>query len=251
MSLRQIKAPIELYDFPGFDNKGFLTFCTGRSGGVSSPPFDTLNTNRWSADKPEHVEENLERIKKTLKILSLVTAKQVHGDDILFASGDQPFDKVEADSIVTDVAGVAVAVRTADCAPVLIADPAGKVAAVHAGRAGVEKGIVTKTVEFMKERLDSEPFSIEVAIGPLIRSCCYEVDQKSAEHFYKVCGGKISRHIDLVETIFRQLAGVGVDKDRITDSGICTACSTGRFYSYRKEGGKTGRFLTGIMINEE
>ena len=248
VAFRKVEAPIDLYTFPDINTSRFLTFCTGRSGGVSLPPFDTLNTDIMGGDKPDDVAENLDRIKKALGVEYVVTAKQVHGDDVLFVDENQPSDFIEADAIVTATAGVAVAVRTADCAPILMANSSGLVAAVHAGRAGVEKGIIEKTITFMRDKGGRESSIINVAIGPLIHSCCYEVDQESADRFHSLCGGKASRYIDLVSAILRQLNQMGVDKTRIFDSGVCTACSTDRFYSYRKEGGTTGRFLSGIMV---
>lgn len=251
IALEKVESTIEHYCFPAIDRLGFQTFVTGRYGGVSRTPYKSLNTDEYGDDSKENVTENLNKIIETLPIETLVMARQVHSDTIIVTSGPVNGEPLVADGIATKTPSVAVAVRTADCVPLLFADEKKRVAAaVHAGRAGVEKQIAAKAVVFISDRFSGvSADSLVVAIGPHIRSCCYEVDDKSAVRFHNLCGGADDgRKIDLLAAIRAQLIEAGVKKGKIIDSGVCTSCHTGSFFSYRKEGGKTGRFLSGIAI---
>jgi len=240
---------VDLYRFPAVDRLGFTTFVSGRGGGISPVPFDSLNTTAAGGDDPANVTENLRRIRATVGIDHIWAPDQVHGDHIaLVAIPGQP--TVTADAVIALRPGLPVAVRTADCLPVLLADPvSGLCAAIHAGRAGVELGIARSAVETMVAAFNVEAENIVAALAPAIRSCCYEVDPPAARRFADCCGAAhvTGRHVDIVTATTAQLTDVGVAADRIHDAAICSACARDRFFSHRADGGRTGRFMTGIV----
>lgn len=242
-------AELEIYTFAGFDEGHILNFVTGRNGGVSPAPYDTLNTDSNGGDNPANVRENLARIMRAVGIEKLWTPKQVHQDTIAIVDGEAPHGEVEADAVIVATPGIAVGVRTADCLPIIIADPDGSTASViHAGRRSTELGITAKAIALMAGRFNCDPSTLRVAIGPGIRRCCYEVDEATARRFDSCCGGGAGRYLDIAGANIRQMIAEGVKPENVTDCGICASCENRSFFSYRKGGKVTGRFLTGVMI---
>ena len=194
----------------------------------------------------------------------VVTVRQVHGTEVLVLdqrSARVPKSSTDAhgyDAIVTDQPGVLVTVETADCVPILLLDPVrGVSAAVHAGWRGTLGGIVPKTVAVMQNRFGCSLRSIRAAIGPSIGVCCYEVNgpvlgpmKRSfpywAEVVEDVKGTKA--HLDLRGFNRRQLEEVGIGPARIETVNLCTACHPDLFYSYRRDGARTGRMSSGIGL---
>ena len=194
----------------------------------------------------------------------VVTVRQVHGTEVLVLdqrSATVPKSSTDAhgyDAIVTDQPGVLVTVETADCVPILLLDPVrGVSAAVHAGWRGTLGGIVPKTVAVMQNRFGCSLRSIRAAIGPSIGVCCYEVNgpvlgpmKRSfpywAEVVEDVKGTKA--HLDLRGFNRRQLEEVGIGPARIETVNLCTACHPDLFYSYRRDGARTGRMSSGIGL---
>lgn len=243
-------ADAEVYRFPELDNTGFKTFVTGRGGGVSPPPFESLNTGDMVGDDPANVSKNIERIKRAVGVRTIWAPRQVHGDTITLIDKSLPLGDIKADAVVTTVPHIAIGVRTADCLPIILVDPVTKTAsAIHAGRRGVELQIAFKTVRFLIDRLSVNPKDIHAAFGPCIRECCYEVDEKTANYFHECCGGGGGRKLSIVSANLDQLEKAGVPTENITDCGICVSCKHEMFYSYRKDGQRTGRFLTCVAIS--
>ena len=149
---------------------GFFT----RRGGVSTGPFASLNCSLSSADAPEAVAANRAAIARTLAADHLLGLTQVHGAGVITVTGPWPPGAgPRADALVTDRAGIALGVVTADCTPVLLADPeAGVVGAVHAGWRGALAGVLEATVAAMRAL---GAVRIAAAIGPSIRQASYEV----------------------------------------------------------------------------
>ena len=242
-------AEPEIYTFAGFAESRFLNFVTGRNGGVSPAPYDTLNTDSNGGDNPANVRENLARIMSAVGIEKLWAPKQVHGDAVAIVDGEIPPGEVEADAVIVATPAVAVGVRTADCLPLIVVDPSGAAAGViHAGRRSTELGVTAKTVNLMAGRFNCDPSTLKVAIGPGIRRCCYEVDAETARRFDSCCGGGDGRYLDIAGANMRQLVSAGVKPENVTDCGICASCENRSFFSYRRNGKVTGRFLTGVMI---
>ncbi|MBF0291364.1 MAG: laccase domain-containing protein [Nitrospinae bacterium] len=239
----------EIYTFDGFSESRFLNFVTGRNGGVSPAPYDSLNTDSNGGDNPANVRENLARINRAMGIEKLWTPRQVHQDTIAIVDGGGTPGEVEADAVIVATPGIAVGVRTADCLPIIIVNPSGAAACViHAGRRSTELGITAKAIALLAARFNCDPSSLAAAIGPGIRRCCYEVDEDTAKRFDSCCGGADGRHLDIVGANMRQLVSAGVKPENVTDCGICASCENRSFFSYRKDGKVTGRFLTGVMI---
>ncbi|WP_018500050.1 peptidoglycan editing factor PgeF [Parafrankia discariae] len=212
---------------------------TSRDGGTSAPPYAGLNLGDHVGDDPEAVEANrrllVSRVGRPVQFM-----RQVHGArvSLVRAPGPQP----EADAMVTDTTGVALAVLVADCVPVIFESPAA-VGVAHAGRQGMAAGVLTATLEIFDE-LGADRASIDVTLGPAICGRCYEVPaQMRADVQRQVPGsGSWTRSgtpaLDLRAGLRAQLAAAGVG--RVVVSDRCSA-ESGDLYSYRRDG-RTGRF---------
>lgn len=156
---------------------------TDRWGGVSAVPYEELNLGGAVGDDPAAVRTNRARAARSLGLdpARVVWMNQVHGRDVAVVDGpwgDAPADVPAVDAVVTSRRGLPLAVLTADCTPVLLADPAaGVVAAAHAGRPGLVAGVVPAAVEAMIE-LGAEPSGITAYTGPAVCGRCYEVPEQ-------------------------------------------------------------------------
>ncbi len=193
----------------------------------------------------------------------LVTVNQVHGENIVhidargLVSGKLNPRAVEADALITDAPGIAIAVETADCVPVLLYDPSvPAVAAIHAGWRSTVKKIVDKTVSRMGVEFGTCPQRIIAAIGPAIGPECYEVDEpvmgpvREAFRYWQEIATPRDKDrwgLDLVKANVKELLKMGLLAENIHALGLCTACRRDLFYSFRAEG-RTGRMLSVIMI---
>ncbi len=197
--------------------------------------------------------EALESIAIALRLdpARIFIASQVHGARAIFADGSpEAMQSVEADAIVACGAGDAVAVRIADCVPVLLADSeTGAVAAVHAGWKGFVAGVVERAIALGAER--GARFDI-AAIGPCIEACCFEVGTEVAAQLAQAAGddGIVTRahsekaFVDLRRGVRLKLARAGIR--RIDDVAGCTRCDHERFFSYRRDREASGRHLAVI-----
>ena len=217
---------------------------------------------------------------------SAARLRQVHSDIVRVIDrpgGARPTERLPGDALVTAIPCLVLTVATADCLPVLLADPEHRVvAAVHAGWRGTLKRIVEKTVGAMRRQFGTDPARIVAAFGPSIQACCYEVGREvieeyrsqfpyASELFRKVeaenpADTMLPRqimlehtsfmrnletgrgHLDLEEANRRQLLDAGVSPRRIESGAPCTACRTDLLFSYRKEGPGTGRLLAAIAL---
>jgi polyphenol oxidase len=171
------------------------------------------------------------------------TAKQIHSDRVLVV--EAPGLQGEGDGLISNVPGISLAIRTADCLPILMADPKNRaVGAIHAGWRGVVSDIVSKSIDLMHQRFGSRPEDLVIAIGTGIGDCCFEVGPEVAEQFQKT--GRMK--INLVETTCRQLGRNGVNLSQITASGFCSYCNGELFESYRRDGKAAGRMTAMIGL---
>lgn len=154
----------------------------GRRGGVSSGLYDSLNAGEGSGDKPKNINENRARILAVLGGDTLLSCYQVHSPDVVTVTA--PWEqRPEADAMVTRTPGLALCVLSADCTPVLFADPeAGVIGAAHAGWKGALAGVLMRTLEQM-EALGARRGQIRAAIGPAIQQPSYEVGPEFREAF--------------------------------------------------------------------
>ncbi|MET8813241.1 peptidoglycan editing factor PgeF [Streptomyces sp. NPDC004549] len=227
---------------------------TDRWGGVSAAPYEELNLGGAVGDDPGAVRANRELTAKALGLdpASVVWMNQVHGADVVVVDepwGERPVPEVDA--IVTTRRGLALAVLTADCVPVLLADPvAGVVAAAHAGRPGVVAGVVPAAIRAMTA-LGAEPDRIVARTGPCVCGRCYEVPEalraavaevEPTAHAVTSWG---TPAVDVSAGVHAQLARLGVC-DR-AQSPVCTL-ESGDHFSYRREG-TTGRLAGYVWLD--
>jgi len=182
---------------------------------------------------------------------SLATARQLHSNKVLLAR--QPGIAGEGDALISNQSGIQLAIRTADCLPVLIADTGNRaVAAVHAGWRGAVLDIITKSIEALRHEFGSRPEDLWVAIGPGIGACCFEVGPEVAAQFSPIFPERSDlaqrTKVDLAETITRQLRRNGVTGSQIVRAGLCTRCDAKRFESYRRDREAAGRMASAIGI---
>ena len=235
---------------------GFAHGSSLRTGGVSREPFASLNLGRAVGDEPEHVAENLRRFAAAVGYAAdaLFELGQVHGRGVRSVVPSDVADLVRRESGDALVAsgGAAVGVRTADCVPVLLADPASRrVAAVHAGWRGVALGVVPAAIE----ALDVPASGLVAALFPHIRACCFEVGEEVAQQLALLPGGEAAivrgqgdkPHVALASLVVAQLLAAGVARDNIDDVPGCTRCEPERFFSFRRDGQASGRHLTAIV----
>ncbi len=226
------------------------TLFTGRDGGVSLPPYESLNLAFHTGDDPAAVEKNRALLKKGIGVSRILWMDQVHSDRVEIVDGSAPSPVPACDAIVTNEKNLALAVMVADCIPMLLFDETkGVVAAVHAGRNGTFKEISAKTVERMQKGFGCRPADLKAKLGPSIGECCYEISEDLAQivekSFSKVYMN--GRYLNLRHLNFDQLTRAGLHPGNIEISDICTRCSE-KYFSYRREG-VTGRFAGVIWID--
>jgi hypothetical protein len=232
---------------------GFST----RGGGVSAPAESSLNLGYTSWDSAERITENRRRFLSALNIehSRLATLRQIHSNRVYiiednFTEGNQS----EGDAFTTRVRGISLAVQTADCLPVLIADPANRaIAAVHSGWRGTLSRVLFQTVQEMEKAFGSRPPDLITAVGPGIRACCFEVGLDVAERFeqeypgsgiVKPAAPNTGKYlVDLGRALDIQLSSAGVQEKNRHDLNACTCCNPDIFFSYRAEGTASGRMM--------
>lgn len=208
---------------------------TTRRGGVSAPPYDSLNLGRRTGDDPAAVEANWRRLWSLTVERRLLAGRQVHGATVARLRRDDDERPLEADGQATSNTGSAVMVLTADCLPVLLA-AGGAVAAVHAGWRGLAAGVLEEGVLALRDVGGTGPIS--AAIGPAACGRCYEVRDDVRAALGEQTLGRPAP-IDLKQIARRRLEAAGAT---VHDVGLCTMCSPrDLFFSHRADGGVTGR----------
>ena len=267
---------------------GFST----RQGGVSTCyGGKTLNLGQAQDDTPANVERNRALFLKALNAVTkdgspwpFAQVKQIHSAIIQRVDASSTH-ALAGDGMITNAAELLLAIKTADCVPVLVADVKRRVVgAFHAGWRGTVARVVEKGVGEMRRQFGSAPEDLRAAIGPCVRKCCYAVgDEVRAEFesqfpyvdelFEEVFDSNAihikypmlflnqrapghgdlgpETHLDLVAANLRQLETAGVRPEHISVVEGCTACDTKRFFSHRAEFGKTGRMMAVIGIRAE
>ena len=256
---------------------GFST----RPGGVSELSGEkVLNLGFAEWDTKENVLENRRRFQSALGAdrLALAALSQIHSD-VVHHFDAPPVAHCRGDASTTNRPGVLLAVQTADCVPILLVDPKNRaIAAVHAGWRGTLQRIVTKAIGKMQMQFRTKPGNLLAVIGPSIGGCCYEVDTEIASEFRSQFATASDWFdelrtgdepnplqwlnmappghqpppknvlLDLRKANRAQLMGIGLPAGNIFVSDLCTACRRDLFFSYRKEGGVTGRLISVIGI---
>lgn len=254
-----MQTTLEILTHPLLDTvrHGFFT----RRGGASSGLFSGLNCGYGSSDQAEIVSINRGRVAAAMGVApaDLLTVHQVHSPDIaILREGNEtaPLSRQRADGIVTDRKGVAIAVLTADCQPILLADPqAGVIGAVHAGWRGALSGVIEAAVAAMA---DLGATRIRAVIGPCISQSAYEVGDEfmaevlaeDADHHRFFAGGPNGRPMfDLPGFGLMRLREAGVEAEWTRH---CTYADPDRFYSYRRSTHRAeadyGRLISAIAL---
>ncbi|MDX8384008.1 MAG: peptidoglycan editing factor PgeF [Ghiorsea sp.] len=234
---------------------GIHAVFSDKEGGCSSDPFASLNLGLGLGDDEQCVDHNLNHLCLQAHTPIPHQAQQVHGQDILHCHGAGKQHDIEADILVANESNIALAVRTADCLPVLLADPhAGVIAAVHAGWRGTVAGVAPLAVEKMCS-LGAKPERIVASLGACIASCCFVVHEDVARQLKASCGKDVTHvsdgvlYADLLQVNGLQLRDSGLLGEHIENSGFCTSCNVSpAFFSYRRDGGVTGRQLAVIRL---
>lgn len=240
---------------------------TTRKGGVSSPPYDSLNLGAHVGDDPETVATNRERIWADLgfRETRVVMAEQIHGDQVGVVTGPSVTPIPGIDALITNVPGLLLFMGFADCAPVYIVDPNKRaIGLVHAGWRGAAKNIVRNTIERMRKEYDCSPSSMLVAVGPCISADSYEVGADVANLFRDMSIGKASGsalavqprnelggtyNLDLRQVIFAECLEAGVRAEYIAISSEDTYRNKRDLFSHRREG-VTGRNAAYLAMRE-
>ncbi len=241
----------QYYLFENFPDLNLLcAFSTRISGNMSLSYGDTANA--------------LENRKNFLKGLGidyrdLVCAKQVHGSlaryiqEIDKGQGALSYDNAisDTDALITNKKNLPLSIFTADCLSVFLYDPkTHSIGLVHAGWRSSKDNIAVKAVKLMQEEFNTKAQDLYAGFGPAIKDCCYEVGGKLADFFapeYLIKrGGRY--YLDLTGVNKKQLLMQGVKGKNIFDSGICTFCRNGEFFSFRKEEGSCGRMMSVMML---
>jgi YfiH family protein len=227
----------------------------GRTGGVGTDAFASMNLSYWVGDDERAVDTNWQRLRREVPELKLVARlNQVHGNVVHAATRDTATLRPAGDGIVTAEPGVMLGIFSADCVPILMVDSEHKVAgAMHAGWRGVISDIANAGVHAMTQ-LGAHASDIRAAMGPSIAQCCFEVDADLGDRFGREIEGAQNHtragrpgkaFIDLRAVVRDQLERAGLAPANIASVGPCTRCASDRFFSRRAAGGKT----TGLQMS--
>jgi YfiH family protein len=263
---------------------GFST----RSGGASlHDGRKVLNLGFTEWDQRAHVEQNRAKLLDAIgtRRMMLVSLRQIHSD-VIHVCESAPPEPPQGDAAITDTPGLLLGIQTADCIPILLADAKHRVvAAVHAGWRGTLRRIAAKTVGRMQMVFGTRPADVVAALGPGIGQCCYEVGPEVVKEF----AGQFDRarewfdgpydqlasgeepnplpwltmmppghqpppprvRLDLIAANRAILVEAGVPPAKISASDLCTSCRTDLFFSYRREGARTGRMMAVIGLKRK
>jgi len=253
--------------FTHFDKLAIKHGISSRLGGVSSQPFASLNLGLHNGDNDLQVIANRQLFCQGVGVEAgdIVTAEQTHSDRVLVVTkehlgkGAKKYSEAirGTDALITNVQNVPLMLFFADCVPVLIVDPVQKVIGIaHAGWKGTMDYIAQKTVLAMQTHFGTSPQHCLVGIAPSIGPCCYEVNHvvmnrlkgqfQNWEQLVRPNGDKW--YLDLWQANRLQLEQIGVERENIVVSQVCTACNKELFFSYRAENGCTGRMGAVIVL---
>ena len=242
------------------DNKNVLAFSTERGFVDKDMPYDGFNITYYTDDDAEHIAQCRYDLRQMLEVADdhLILPRQVHDTRIAEVTAQNLGDKFEGiDALITTLPRTCIGVSTADCVPILIYDTHVRaIAAAHAGWRGTVARIGSKTIEAMQQRYGSRAEDLKVIIGPSIGPDSFEVGDEVYDAFCEA-GFEMNEiafkrngkwHIDLWQANAIDMQRLGVAKENIEISGICTFKQHKDFFSARRLGIKSGRIYTGIMI---
>ncbi|MBI9097801.1 MAG: peptidoglycan editing factor PgeF [Spirochaetaceae bacterium] len=240
---------------------------TSRMGGYSSGVFSHFNQALHCGDIEQSVIKNRQLLCGTEKIpFSRYTcAQQTHSGNIhrilpedIGAGRNEYLSSIRnTDALIITDRDIMINIHVADCVPIAVYDSEKKIGAlIHAGWKGTAQLITLKTIRYMVESLNCHPLSLIAGIGPSIDSCCFEIGEetetiiKRSFHYSPevISREKKTVRANLKRANLEQLTEAGIPLSNIEISGICTSCSNDNFYSYRADGGNTGRFAAFMIL---
>ena len=266
--MREVVFPGPDFDLPLIQSDvmpaGFRHAFTTRRGGASLAPFDSFNLGGKWGDDVGRVAENRRRLRLAAGGRDVHFATQVHGRAITRVDAGAVASetiRVAADGVITSAPDTSVGVYVADCVPILLADPrTGACGAVHAGWRGTVAGVLGQAISALVEQAGARPADLRVAVGPFIGPCCFEVGPEvvaavtgafpMAREAGAILVDKPRAHVDLGILNRLTATALGVPVDAVDVAGLCTACDSTRFYSYRRDHGKTGQ-LAAFVARED
>lgn len=259
------------------EKTGLTAGFSGRGGGVGTAPYDSLNLALHVGDHPGDVIANRKLTAGTLgfSLEDWTCGEQVHGSEVAVIGSDErgrgSQDRESAiqdtDGLLTNIPGILLTSYYADCVPLYFWDPVQQaVGLAHAGWKGTVAGIASRMIERMSDEFGSNAGDVRTAIGPSIGQCCYEVDDKvmskvndlglSAPGNNKDSGlmyvdkGNGKYMLNLKEINRHIMIKAGILTDHIECTSWCTSCRNDLFFSYRKDGGMTGRMASWIGMRK-
>lgn len=256
--------------FKGWEEDKKMTHCfTTRAGGVSTGPLASLNLGFNRGDEKEKVIENYKRVCEALEVPleSIVLSKQVHETQILEVTTKDKGNGIinpnkweSIDGIYTKEKGITLVTHYADCVPLFFYAPEyGMIGMAHAGWRGTVGKIGAKMAQIWEQEEKIPLTSVQVAIGPSIGPCCFEVGEDVANEFIKVFGHtsyiqyneKVQKyHIDLWACNREILINAGIIPENIWTAGLCTCCHDQVFFSHRKSAGERGTLGAFMTLKE-
>jgi YfiH family protein len=255
--IRRVSAEgVVYYSSPLLERHGIPHAFSTRIGGVSAPPFDSMNLGNPNGcavqDPTDHILENYRRLMRAIgcEHLPRYYLHQIHGDLVSVVDRDDFSNSTKGDALVTAKPTCVLSVRIADCCSVLLATPDGRaVAAIHAGWRGAVGGVIGAAIEKLRLIADVDPSTLLAAVGPCIGFDAFEVGPEVLIEFEKVFGSDApirhnpngKGHVNLPRACELQLIRNGMNADRIDTTDRCTFRDVDEFFSHRRENGVTGR----------
>lgn len=245
--------------------------CSCRVGGVSQGPFASLNVGYTTTDQDDLVDENCRRLGAAVGVPCYPLLFLDHGTEVV-RFDRLPSQPCQGDACITDVPGMPLAITTADCVPLIMYDPRHRaLGVVHAGWRGTVARIAHCTLRALYENYSTQPEEVQVAIGPSIGPCCFEVGEEVAEQFVQAFspGRLLHKYADMLQKT-QDLVNKGAKQDKyyvnlwlanllalleagvvatnVRSCGLCSKCWRELFYSYRRDRRVTGRIATLAML---
>ncbi|GAB4451399.1 MAG: peptidoglycan editing factor PgeF [Armatimonadaceae bacterium] len=232
---------------------------TARTGGVSVPPYKSLNLGAHVGDDPESVQQNRRIVAEAMGFRpeAMVCSEQVHGTAVAVVTGPHSDPIPQTDALITNTPGLLLTLFFADCLPVLfVASEQRAIGLAHAGWRGLAGGVLENTVERLIRNYGATVETLQVAIGPGIGPCCFEVGDEVAAVFPEDVARKSDRgkpRVNLPAAARRRLVALGIPAGNVLHAEACTSCLPERYFSHRRDSGKTGRMaaLLGIQVIPE
>ncbi|MDL1956414.1 MAG: peptidoglycan editing factor PgeF [Candidatus Desulfofervidus auxilii] len=246
------KGKLPFFQFSNFSHFSFLKHAIfTRLGGYSHGRYASLNISYEVGDEPEIVKKNLFLIKNLFAAKNIVWSEQIHSNKVFVVEKDQKSPVKGYDALITNLPKIMLLIKLADCQGILLCDPVHKIiAAIHCGWRGNVVNVIENTIKTMQNKFNTSPKDIWAGISPSLGPCCGEFkDYKKLlpKDFWQY---KINNcYFDWWTISKKQLIAAGVPEKQIEIANICTVCDR-RFFSYRRDGKKTGRFAVVIMLKD-